>query len=256
MKRACLLLAILSCATSVNARFNCWDEAEAVVCKDSKTGQIIRRTVDPSGVITYRNNRGQRIHVHEGRFGERVFKNEYGRQFDPYAPPKPTVKEEVYRDDFGNKIYVKTDGKGSIYRDEFGNEKLRISKDLWGNTVYTYPNGYKITKEKNINNSITYKDSKYNRVNVKQQYNGDITYTNKNGLRLTKTKDLYGNTIYNTSDGYSLSKEKSGDAVLSGPNGLKIIRKVDIFGNETFTDENNNQLFCLKEYNGKLNCHR
>lgn len=80
MKRACLLLAILSCATSVNACFNCWDEAEAVVCKDYKTGQIIRRTVDPSGVITYRNNRGQRIHVHEGRFGERVFKNEYGRQ--------------------------------------------------------------------------------------------------------------------------------------------------------------------------------
>ena len=105
-----IFLALFLCSTALNAHasardWNCWEEVDVTVCKNHQTGQIVRKSVDPSGVITYRDNYGQIVKAYQDQYGATRYRDAYNQEFDPfYEPPQHSrsyyqpPKKEKYTD--------------------------------------------------------------------------------------------------------------------------------------------------------------
>lgn len=264
-KMKSIFLALFLCSTALNAHasardWNCWEEVDVTVCKNHQTGQIVRKSVDPSGVITYRDNYGQIVKAYQDQYGATRYRDAYNQEFDPfYEPPQPTrsyyqpPKKEKYTDNYGNKVTVIKEKDKTTYidqdynkivkkRDVFGNlvyeyndgEKVTIKKDWRGNTVYEYNDGYKITKEREIGGSYHYKDNKDNQINVKKDIFNNVIYEDQKGNTITKKKNE-NKFIFKDKYGNEITKEikPNREVKYYFPNGKTKTCKIDFFGRET-----------------------
>ena len=197
------LLLITGISTANASPWHCWEEVDVTVCKNQKTGQLIRKSVDPAGVVTYRDNYGNRIQSYQNRYGAKSYRDAYNQEIDIFAPPvKPVYINQApqkkvntrktstqsihsqkkvpehkkrttrYYTGKGEEVIVSTDVFGNtVYEDQYGNTFTK-TVNVFGVEEYTDQNQNVITKEFDVFGNITYKDQFGNEIKCRKGWNG------------------------------------------------------------------------------------